>query len=314
MTYSQHQQRNNRHLQLKDRQKRLITLGIVAGLGLLVVLPRFYHGLDKDEQFKTVIDRKLALHAYAERADESEGKERERYLQLYFKAFPRDFETFYKMAVGIAEYCHGDYYYTINGNMGFTGFTNPWSSYVPIQKDVPTRADRPWEYPTKNKHLKYFQERFEKGDYPQWVKDLGIPGEEYRTLLLTLYHRPKPDRGWLPDILDDVETVIPKEIYYEKMLSAGVGGFYEADDVDAFRMHVTSLFYNEMPLAIKIMKRKRPREIASFFYFLFAGPHPDNYQEQYEVTYDELLKHDADMAFLLKAAYEEALKDGCSGH
>eukprot|EP01132_Coremiostelium_polycephalum_P004021 gene4021-5027_t len=73
---------------------------LVYGLMLVISLTSSCkpHGLAKiyqDEHFDTVIDRNFALQEYANKASQSTGKERKKYLIKFFNAFPSDFETFF---------------------------------------------------------------------------------------------------------------------------------------------------------------------------------------------------------------------------
>ena len=75
------------------------------------------------------------------------------------------------------------------------------------------------------------------------------------------------------------------------------------------------LIYQNIPLSAKVLAKKEDREVAGLFYFLYDGPHPDNYKKGYEHLYKELRQVNPRVASLLKLAYEKLLsEEHCPGH
>jgi hypothetical protein len=57
------------------------------------------------------------------------------------------------------------------------------------------------------------------------------------------------------------------------------------------------------------------QEIFSFWYFLFDGPHPENYKDDYNKLYNQCKELDSEIAELMRQAYEKLLsEDKCPGH
>ena len=155
-----------------------------------------------DTTFKKAIDQKIALFEYANRALECTGKQRKKYLKLYFKAFPRDIQTF--LEVFCEYYVDGSVY--ITGHFGelpcadtyvdmdpsleawFESHPeetrethsgsyptyNPWCSFKPERKFVRSEKDIPREQPSK-KWQKVLQKRIKRGIH------ISVPQGQYKS-------------------------------------------------------------------------------------------------------------------------------------
>jgi len=224
----------------------------------------------------------------------------DKYLLLYFRAFPGDFETFFRMIyLGFDK----DTLYDTSPSYIFS--YNPWSSFHPIQKKVDSEEELPKEKVSR-KNRKYFNEfsKKYKGEFEEYKREL------------TPYTIPlEPVHKRMYDILYEVQKVVPDSIYYDKMLSLGIGGFWDADDIGFIKVHSMVLLYEDLELAVNILDKKTDDEIASFWFFLYDGPHPKNYQEAYNKTYEQLQALNPRVAALMKKAYAHLLaQEHCPGH
>ena len=238
----------------------------------------------KDISFVNYVDQDLALNEYARLAQESKGAMKERYLRLFFDAFPRDFPTFFKMThysmkKGFEEGFRDNTYYSTTFH-SYIYSRNPWSSFhLELQEDC---ASEKIPIPPISGKFPVYESR----DYM------------YSTGMLL-----------------EMRAVIPAEILYDKMLTVGINGFWDADEVSFLQNYIGYLIFDNTPLAIKILNSKSDDQIASFFYFLYDGPHPKNKKENYEYLHKALAQLDPRVAWLLQVAYKKLLsEEHCPGH
>ncbi len=227
------------------------------------------------------MDRTIFLYECWDSAEKCQGEEKNKYLTLYFRAFPRDFANYARM---IYAGFLGDTLYTVYSSSCYRSnpsFYNPWSKFQFV-----IDLDKPEEEIPK--------EELSAESLKHWESLYGKETEPYK-----LSHQP----GYCYEILEEVQAIIPDTIYYEKMISLGIGGFWEADAIEYMRLHLLGLVFQNSSLAIDILKKKTNEEITSFFYFLFDGPHPENFQQTYDELYSRLSGLDIKIANLMKKAY-----------
>ena len=263
---------------MKIRTSLLIVVVIATFLG--VIYARACKHTYKDMVFINHVDQYLALHEYERLAGASEGKEKEHYLRLFFNALPRDFATFFKMTHhciegNIIKYgFRGDTYYTIYTDHWI--YHNPWGRF----------------------HLKLKSECT-----VEEIPVLPISGK---------FPRPKERNGFMfLELPYEVQGVVPTEIYYEKLLSLGVDGFWDADDVAFLSMHISVLLYEDLHLSAEVLEKKSDDEIASFWYFLYDGPHPGHGYNRglYENMFEKFTTLSPRIASLMKKAYDHLLSE-----
>eukprot|EP01132_Coremiostelium_polycephalum_P000230 gene230-307_t len=174
----------------------------------------------QDEVFDTVIDRNLALHHYAKEALANVGEKKVQYLKKFFNAFPRDFETYFKMEFP----CYGSTVYFLNKDdmnvlVVKSLFRNPWNNFSPVLRIVDKAEEIPKETPSSR--FKDFNiEAYQAGYFPRIGE--GIP--------YSIFH--------------DLAKVIPKEIYYQKLVSVQIGAFDCLYRVNGFGMEDEELDRN----------------------------------------------------------------------
>ena len=115
----------------------------------------------------------------------------------------------------------------------------------------------------------------------------------------------------LHDILTELYNVVPIEEYYKKKIGVGVGGFWEADAVGALSHHLWKLIPENVALSIKVLEEYEDKEIRSFWYFLYDGPHPEHRlnREHYEALHPRVRDLNPEVAEQLKLAYEQLLSE-----
>ena len=234
-----------------------------------------------DAVFTNYIEQDLAFNEYARLAQVSEGKARTHYSRLLFDALPRDFATFFKMVSYRVEgnpkkgFCDNTYCSTMNHL--FTYSHNPWGSFHVVLKSN-CAAEEITMLPTSEQFPRY-KER------------------AYSTLM---------------DLLPEVKAVVPAEIYYEKLLSVGVDGFWDVDDVDHLIRHLRGLTFDNPSLAVEVLDRKSDDAIASFWYCLYDGPYNDAYYEDsYYAIYERIISLSPRVGNLMQKAYAQVGRDRC---
>eukprot|EP01132_Coremiostelium_polycephalum_P005045 gene5045-6278_t len=296
----------------------------------------------QDEHFDTVIDRNLALQEYAKKAQQSTGKEREKYLIKFFNAFPSDFETYFKM-----EYpCYGDTLYAIKNEEGWkkegwylekSFFKNPWGRFFPVLCIVNSEQEIPKEVPSRK------------------FKDFDLAVYSARA-----FHRLGDSIPYT--ILYDIEDIVPEEIFYRKMISVQIGAFdalsqmvkgftaysfpvhvirpfltrkglipkylselekrldpnyksdiKEEDILDNQEMETATLILPDVkPIFIKILEEKTDDEICAFWYGRYrlqGGAAPINSAGNWQATYNSLVKVSPRIANLMRKACDKILEN-----
>lgn len=116
---------------------------------------------------------------------------------------------------------------------------------------------------------------------------------------------------FLHDILPELYTLVPVEQYYVKMIGVGIGGFWEADDVGAFSHHLREFIPENITLTINVLAKYDEKEVKSFWYFLYDGPHPEHPYKRthYEELHARISSINPKMAEKLKEAYEQLLSE-----
>ena len=97
----------------------------------------------------------------------------------------------------------------------------------------------------------------------------------------TKYHKVNFNHS-LFTLLPQLKEITPKREYYVKMINVGINGTWEADEVGILQHHLQEIVPESINLSVDILSSKGEDKIKSFWYFLYDGPHPDNYKESYE--------------------------------
>ena len=159
----------------------------------------------------------------------------------------------------------------------------------------------------KDTHLRRFFESF-PDDFETFHKIYG-PHE-------ITYPQDLRSSGYmLHTILPELYAVIPIEDYLQKMIRVGIGGRWEPDDISAFAHHLRNHVCENVDLSVEVLKAYSAKEVESFWYFMFDGPHPEHpyKREQYEFLYQHKTLSSTHIAAPLWKAYEHLLSE-TDGH
>ena len=107
-------------------------------------------------------------------------------------------------------------------------------------------------------------------------------------------------------------NTIPEKEYYRKYVSICINGIWQADNIrEAF--YFGNKLKTETKVACAYLSERPEKEIISVFKFIFDGPHPDNYQDDYEELSEIIKTEDSKLADLLKKSYDQLLSES-DGH
>ncbi|MDR1846711.1 MAG: hypothetical protein LBR17_01155 [Bacteroidales bacterium] len=117
------------------------------------------------------------------------------------------------------------------------------------------------------------------------------------------------------DFFYSLDKLIDTLKFCKKIISVSLNGFWESDGVSIFQKFFQTKLFNNIDINLYILNTLSAKECLSVYYFLFDGPHPDNYKEKYERLYHQILLKDKKQAQLLKRSYKKLLKENhCHGH
>jgi hypothetical protein len=120
--------------------------------------------------------------------------------------------------------------------------------------------------------------------------------------------------------LDHVEILFSLNIigptqHVAKQIELSLQGSWEADAINYLRYNMKNQVSNILHQFVKQLSAYPDKEILSFWYFLFDGPHPENYKDDYNKLYNRCKALDSEIAELMRQAYEKLLsEDKCQGH
>ncbi len=64
-----------------------------------------------------------------------------------------------------------------------------------------------------------------------------------------------------------------------------------------------------------LLSKYTDNQIKSFWYFLFDGPHPQNYQKEFEKIHAAIAEINPRIAYFMQEAFDRLLsEDHCPGH
>ena len=123
--------------------------------------------------------------------------------------------------------------------------------------------------------------------------------------------RPPVNHTLFSGFLPKLKATISLKEYYEKMLSVGVGGVWDADEVSYLQYHLREIVVENAELSIEVLSKKEEKEIRSFWRFLFDGPHPGHRlnRKYYDELYPEVRDLNPKIAEQLSLAYEQLLSE-----
>ena len=104
----------------------------------------------------------------------------------------------------------------------------------------------------------------------------------------------------------ELRDAVAKDKYYEKLVSLGLNGHWDADAVTYLQICMERFIKEDLPLTVSTLENYSDKEIKSFWYFLFDGPHPS---ETIPVDIDKIRSINGRIASLAEKAFHEVHED-----
>lgn len=104
----------------------------------------------------------------------------------------------------------------------------------------------------------------------------------------------------------ELRDAVAKEKYYEKLVSLGLKGHWDADAVNYLQHCMEKYIKEDLSLIVSTLENYSNKEIESFWYFLFDGPHPS---ETIPVNIDKISSINDRIAGLAEKAFREVHED-----
>lgn len=123
---------------------------------------------------------------------------------------------------------------------------------------------------------------------------------------------PDVEIKWIQYFFDSL-TFVEKELIYQRIISIGKDGKWDADGVNYFQHGMREKIKSNLSLSIEILKSYSAEEVISFWYFYYDGPHPENYKMDFVDLYPKVKAIDQEVSALMKEAYKELLQKS-DGH
>ncbi|MFD2034516.1 hypothetical protein ACFSKL_06935 [Belliella marina] len=102
---------------------------------------------------------------------------------------------------------------------------------------------------------------------------------------------------------------IEKVEILKKLINLSLNGNWDADQISALQRCIQFKFAVEVKAACDILSGFPETEILKFWVFYFDGPHPENYQKDFEELYQRYRTENVEIAELMKRTYTELLRN-----
>jgi hypothetical protein len=96
--------------------------------------------------------------------------------------------------------------------------------------------------------------------------------------------------------------------FIKKVVDISLNGQWDADAISYFQMGLQESLLEKPYAYYKILNSYSEEEIASFWYFFFDGPYPDNYKDLYKLVHIEMKSIDEKFAAKIKETYNSLLE------
>jgi hypothetical protein len=102
---------------------------------------------------------------------------------------------------------------------------------------------------------------------------------------------------------------VDKDMLNKKAIDIAVEGQWQADGVNIFQLYIRDEAKEYSNYYAKELEKRSNDEIENFWSFLFAGPHPENYKDDFEILYERYNEINPQITELMKQSYEKLLSE-----
>jgi hypothetical protein len=147
-----------------------------------------------------------------------------------------------------------------------------------------------------------FKTFFSLYGYDGVVDDLGSHGSKHHILT---------DESFEHVFLFNRIESIPNEEYYTKLINLSIGGYWQGDGVNYLNYGLRERVKTDHKLTCELLSKRTNKEIQSFWYFYFDGPHPS---KDIPSDLQDIKRINSKIYSLMKKALTEVNKVRCEGH
>jgi len=136
---------------------------------------------------------------------------------------------------------------------------------------------------------------------------LIMKGNEY---IITDKEAPLYDYAneYIDTFFDRLESV-SKNIKIKNVIEIAFAGVWDSDGVNIFQLYLQGDMIEYFKNYLILLDKYTDKEILSFWHFYFDGPHPKNYQKDFDELYKRYSEQNMRIASLMKEAYLELLTE-----
>lgn len=98
-------------------------------------------------------------------------------------------------------------------------------------------------------------------------------------------------------------------LYWSRLISLSCGAHWEADAVNILQDYIQTTVEENVKDFCLFLSDFNDKVICDFWHFYFDGPHPENYQEDYQQLYLKIQGIDPKIAETMKQSYEQLLSE-----
>jgi hypothetical protein len=159
---------------------------------------------------------------------------------------------------------------------------------------------------SKENKIRFFEEF--PDDFKTFVRLYGYMEKEEELQLSILYNQSYNHLSLL------FNSPVSNVDYINKMVNLSYEGTWQSDAVSILQNNINKIVKENRLLVINLLSKRNDKEIRSFWHFFFDGPHPENYQKDYEELYQHYHKENSRITKLMEQSYEKLLKNRSQGH
>jgi len=119
----------------------------------------------------------------------------------------------------------------------------------------------------------YYKQRFFEAfpsSFSEFVSLYGYHIDKGKYLLSVLYYDAKSHI----DLLSELDTIIPQNFYFTKLIDISISGYWQADGVGYFKKLLIEKIDTKLCCFLWTLKKFTDDEIRSFWVFYFDNPNP----------------------------------------
>lgn len=102
---------------------------------------------------------------------------------------------------------------------------------------------------------------------------------------------------------------ISKSEFIKKVIDITKNSEWQSDGITIFQGNLKSFTQENLELVVQELHKREEDQIKDFWWFYYAGPHPESYQEEFKALQHQVTALDQKVGELFNEAYEELLAE-----